>query len=308
MGLKKRFPKLRALFHEIRAELRNARERLLGFPEHQAKFLEIHGYPLNLKDPRSYSEKVIWKKIHDRNPLLPIVSDKYRVRAYLRERLGEAEADDILIPLLHVSKRPEDIPFDKLPPSYVVKINHGSGWNIIVRDRDKSPKEIVEQCREWLDAPYGNTKYEWGYQSIPRLVIVESFLSDPDGRAPKDYKFFIFHGRCAFIKVDVDRFEEHTQTLYDRDWNELPVRLKFPQGPSIPKPAAYDRMLALAERLSAEFDFVRVDLYTLGDRIYFGELTHYPGSGLEPFTPSAYDFTLGTHWKLRKHYWKKTSP
>jgi hypothetical protein len=262
---------------------------------------------LDRNRPTSFNEKVAWKKIHDRNPLLPVVADKFRVRAYLAAKLGEEAAREILIPLLHVSRHPEEIRFEQLPSSYVVKINHGSGWNIIVRDGNKSPAQIVAQCLEWLNGPYGNTKLEWGYQSIPRRIIIEEFISDTDGKPPKDYKFFVLHGKCEMVQVDLDRFEDHSRTLYDRDWNVLPVTLKYKQGTPIMRPANYDRMLALAERLGEDFDFVRVDLYSLGDRIYFGELTHYPESGFGLFTPREYDFTLGNRWKLAKRYWEKKS-
>jgi hypothetical protein len=282
-------------------------ERLRGYPSEKTRFMEKMGYPLNLESPKSFSEKIVWKKLNDRNPLLPITADKLRVRKFLVQELGEEEAARILIPLLWSGRDPDEIPFETLPASYIVKATQGSGWNILVRNGDKSPYEVREAIRKWLVRPYGVRKLEWAYESIRPQVLIETLLLDEAGEVPKDFKFFMIHGTCRMILVDIDRFGEHAKTLYDSEWNLLPVRRGVKQGGEVERPANLEKMLRLAEQLSAKFDFVRVDLYSLGHRVYFGELTHYPASGMEPFEPRTFDFQLGSYWNIDAGYWKKGS-
>lgn len=290
---------LKSYIHNVKQLLALQKERLMSYPRERAKFLERHGYPLNLKSPQSFNEKLIWKKIHDRNPLLPIVADKYRVREYIRSRLGDKTAEAVLIPLYHVSKDPRDIPFDSLPASYVAKANHASGWNLLIKNGSTSREEVFRTCAYWLTTPYGGHKHEWTYRNIPRRVVFEKFLTDASGKVPKDYKFFMIHGICRMIQVDSDRFDGHTRTLYSPDWERLDVTLKFPAGPDIVRPTNLEGMLEIAKSLSSDFDFVRVDLYSIGEKVYFGELTHYPGSGMEKFSPTEFDLKLGSYWHMK---------
>ena len=129
--------------------------------------------------------------------------------------------------------------------------------------------------------------------------MVEELLTEDAGVIHKDFKFYIFHGQCQLIHVDFDRFANRSRSLFDRDWHILPVSLKFPQGPTMNPPKMFHRMRDLAERLGSGFDFVRIDLYSVHDRVYFGEFTHYPGSGLEKFSPQSFDFELGQYWQIR---------
>ena len=217
------------------------------------KFKKKLGYNLNLKNPKSYNEKVVYKKIYDRNPLLTKTSDKYTVRSYVKKVLGEKEGEKILIPLLYVTDKPETIPFDELPKDFVIKSNHGSGWNIIVRDGKYDKDEIIKKCECWLKTPYGLDKMEWGYKNIKRKIIIEKFLKNDEGKPPKDYKFFIFHGKCKMIFVDFDRFGNHTRTLYDENWNYLDVSLKYPKGKKLKKPKNFEKMKEIAEKIKFGF-------------------------------------------------------
>ncbi|MBI2055006.1 MAG: hypothetical protein HYT39_02825 [Candidatus Sungbacteria bacterium] len=260
------------------------------------------GYPLDLKNPRSFSQRIVWKKIYDRNPLLPIVCDKYRVRQYIKDVLGEEEAEKVLIPLLYASDNPDTIPFDSLSGGYIVKPNHNSGSNIIVEkgvapDREK----IISDLKKQLKSAYGVFKHEWAYKKIKkRMFVIEKLLKDANGGILKDYKFHMIHGKCAFIQVDYDRFSSHSRSLYDSNWNFIKTTLKYKQGPITSRPYELGKMLLLAAKLSKGFDYIRVDLYNIGDRIYFGELTQYPGSGVERFTPQSFDFELGKYWTNKK--------
>lgn len=272
------------------------------------KFYQKLGYELDLKDPRSFNEKIVWKKIYDRNPLLTITADKYQVRDYLKEKLGKEKAEEILVPLLYATDRPETIPFDDLPNDFIIKTTHTSGWNFIVRDGKFDKEEVITKCRRWLKAPYGLAKNEWAYKDIKRRVVIEELLQDEEGKVPKDHRFYIFHGRCEIVLVDFDYLdkEKRSVSVFNRDWKLLPVEYNNrPQGLDIEKPSNYDEMLSLAEKLSEGFDFVRVDFYTLNNKIYFAELTHYPVSGQAPWNPKEFDFELGKKWNIEPKYWQK---
>lgn len=270
-------------------------------------FYKKTGYRLNLTRPRSFNEKIVWKKLYDRNPLLTMTADKYMVRKYVKEKLGKEKAQEILIPLLYVTDRPETIPFYELPEDFVVKANHGSGTNSIVRDGKFRWKDLIKECRKWLKIPYGLSKNEWAYSKIDRKIIVEKFICDEEGKIPKDYKFYIFHGKCRLIHIDFDRYEEHKRSLFDSEWKHLPATLKFPAGKVERKPANFQKMRKLAERLGAGFNFVRVDLFSCKKKIYFGEITHYPESGYGKFSPRSFDFELGKNWEIKQRYWEKDS-
>lgn len=285
------------------------RERLTGYAVEKRKFKTILAYELNLNPPESFNEKIIWKKLHDRNPLLPLTADKYRVREYVKQSLGDEAAAGILIPLLYVTDRPETIPFAHLPSGgYRIKANCGSGRNIFVRGNNPAdPAKIIRRCKSWLETPYGLEEHEWAYQKIERKIIIEELLpcKDPEG-TPADYKFFVFHGRCELVEVILNRFKTRSISFLDPDWNLLPVtRDGYPRAENLQKPNHYGEMRSLANRLGAKFDFVRVDLYFEAGRIYFGEMTHYPVSGHGKFIPQAFDFQLGSKWKIVPRYWER---
>ncbi len=274
-------------------------EKVRGYPREKKRFIKGTGYELNLDNPKSFNEKIIWRKINDRNPLFPIISDKYKVRDYVCERLGAEEAERILIPLLYETTDPKSIPFETLPEEYIIKANHSSNQNLIVdRDCTLTRKEIIDKCNYWLSSAYNVRKHEWAYQAVqPRRIIIEPLLRDSDGKLPKDYKFFVFHGKIELIQVDHGRFKEHTRTLYTSNWNALDITFKRKKGPITAAPKNFDRMKQLATELTNTFDFIRVDLYVLEGNIMFGELTLYPESGYGHFIPQRFDFELGKKWK-----------
>ena len=177
-------------------------EWLTGYANERRAFQSRHGYPLNLAHPRTFSEKICWRKIYDRNPLLPRVVDKYAVRKYVTEALGERRAQRVLVPLLFETKEPAKIPFHAISGDYIIKANHGSGMNLIVlASAGLETRPIVERCQYWLTYPFGFDKHEWAYQKVDRRIVVESLLDDGRGRPPREYKFHMFHGKCALIQV-----------------------------------------------------------------------------------------------------------
>jgi hypothetical protein len=298
--------------------------RLTGYKKERNRVCKVIGYYPDLKNPRSFNEKVLWKKFYDRNPLLPVISDKYRVRKYLREVLGQDEADNIMVPLLYVTDRPETIPFDTLEGEYIIKPNHASGFIILAEniegqkrytvmersiktlyyDSVQTRKEIIATCKRWLTIPYGYNLHEWAYQKIKRKIIIEKLLKDSSGKVPDDYKFFVFHGKCHSIFVLYDRFIEKCAARYTPDWEPINVQVIFRQAAFKEKPKNLQNMLNIAETFGKHFDFIRVDLYLSDNNIYFGEMTSYATSGTIIFNPISFDFELGAQWNIVHKYWK----
>ena len=244
----------------------------------------------DLEEPTTFNELVQARKLQDRNPLLPLLADKVRVKDYIARRLG----DDWVIPTLwHGTELPEK-PGWPLP--FVLKSSHASCQCAFVRTEGEDWPRIRRRAHRWLRSSYGGILDEWLYGKIEPQLLVEPFVGN--GRSlPTDYKFFVFGGRAEFIQIDTDREHAHKRAIFDRDWRRLPVELQYPQERrEIPRPASLASMIEAAETLSRGFDFVRVDLYEVEGRPLFGELTFYPGSGLDRFRPAAFDRLFGSCW------------
>ncbi|MBR2802273.1 MAG: hypothetical protein IKE21_06745 [Erysipelotrichaceae bacterium] len=256
------------------------------------------GKILDLEDPRSFNEKIQWLKIYDRDPLKTLLADKYRVRDWVREKIGE----QYLIPLLGVYDKAEDIDFDVLPDAFVLKANHGSGMNLLIRDKNKEDlAQIRKKANNWLRQNFTfRNGYELHYNDIPRKLIIEQYIGDPE-KSLTDYKLWCFQGKTAFIAVHEGRFDDPHMALYDRDWKRLPFSTgaMAPLEEDFPKPSVLTEMIAVAEKLSAGFPFVRVDLYLPeeGD-IRFGEMTFTPSSGTCHWDPPEADLQVGELLKL----------
>ncbi len=293
--------------NKLYADFKFHTDKIRGFKNLKALFKTRLGYELNLDSPRSYNEKIVWKKIYDRNPLLAVTADKFEVRSYIKEILGNEEAGNILIPIYHVTDNPADIPFKNFPDEFVIKPNHGSKMHLIIRNHQKIDiSEISKICREWLKVNYGIYQYEWAYRNIKRKIIVEQLLQEEDGSLPMDYKLYCFHGKCKFIRVSENRFgNDDISAYFDPDWNFIPVcNPGYPDAKEpFDKPENLGRIISLSEKLSEKFGSVRVDLFNCNSKIYFGELTHYDASGMGSYEPEAFDFELGSHWKAEKNYW-----
>ena len=259
-------------------------------------FYKVHGYWPNLKSPRSFEEKVVSRMLFDRNPLWTLFSDKLRVRDYVAERVGE----ECLVPLLWHGENPDEIPFDEFPSKFVIKTNHGCYYNIIVTDKAQLDlAKTRRKLRGWLGENFGEEAMlgiSWAYKDIKSAIIVETFLDD-NGKVPTDYKFFCFSGRMEYIQMNFDRFQEPYEKFFDRDFNPLDLWQGTRQYPSkVTPPKNYDEMIRIAETLASGFDFLRVDLYNLDGRLYFGEITCYPAAGSVRFIPESFDFAFGEKW------------
>lgn len=261
-------------------------------------FLRVHGYWPDFRKPRSFSEKLWHRMLYDRNPLWAALSDK----SLRLEFVGSKVESQHVIPLLWRGDNPDEIPFDALPAKFVIKATHGSGYNIIVHDKNQADREKIRtQLKAWLRENYCTDRFagmEWGYRNIRPTVLVEKFLESDNG-VPADYKFLCFSGRAEFVQVDHGRFtESHYQTYLDRDFNPLGFDWGETASPTRPDcPENYPEMRDLAERLAQGFDFMRVDLYSVAGRIYVGELTCYPAAGSVRITPKRYDYLLGEKWR-----------
>lgn len=244
----------------------------------------------NLEAPHGFNEKILFKMLHDRRPGLTLFSDKLRVRDYVRKA-----APALSFPELYWwSSRAEGLPFDALPSAFVLKANHGSGWNCLVRDKSTLRRpDLVRLGKRWLDSDFTIVGREWAYRNIRRALYAEQLLQDSGASMLPDYKLFVFNGKVRLIQVDRDRFTRHTQVLYDERWNFVEGTVAAAQGERIEKPRSLALMIETAEALSAGIDFLRVDLYDVDGRVYFGELTSSPNKGLSPFRPPSLDHLLG---------------
>src|SRR5688572_25415327 len=223
------------------------------------RHLRTFGYWPNLRQPKTFNEKIHWKKLHDRREAVALTSDKFAVRDHVRSKGLEC----ILIPLLWHGTDPKAIPFKKLPDSFVVKPNHLSSAVIVVRDRRTADTGgIVTRAEEWMAAEHYSKYLEWAYKSMKPMILVEEFKRDANVEGCLDYKFYCYHGEPQFCHVDMDRFNNHRRNMYDMNWNLLPVKYNYDNGPHVPRPDNLDAMIHICRRLSQDFDFVRVDLYS----------------------------------------------
>jgi len=274
-----------------------------------------------LGEPVTFQEKVRYKMLKDRRPLLTTFADKFAVREYVASRVG----DELLTHLYAVTDIPRTLATTELPREFVLKPTHASGACVVVADFASVESELpvspeafgfggvlvrpdrvdaerlVALCEHWLSRGY-RLHDEWCYRNVPRRILVEELLV-VDGGVPFDIKLSVFHGTVRFIQVELDRFTRHARNLYTPQWKQLDVRVrKYPTGADVPRPEALEDMVRIAERLATETDFVRVDLYCVGTRIVFGELTSYPEAGRIDFVPAEFDTTLGAWWTPPKRY------
>ncbi|MCL7971155.1 MAG: glycosyl transferase [marine benthic group bacterium] len=258
------------------------------------KYVGELGREPNLDSPATYTEKVLWLNLHHRDPRLVTCADKYAVRQWVADRVGE----DLLVPLLGVYDDADDIDPAALPDAFVIKATHGSGWNLIVPDkRALDWGDAKRSLQNWLSRNYYAHKREWQYRDIPPRLIVEEFLDPGGGAIPSQFQFFCFRrgeDRTILVQVDFDEQADHRRDYYDEAWNRMPFASRVPNAErEAPRPERLEEMLSIARRLSEDFPFVRVDLYEVRDRIYFGEMTFTSGGGMSSFDPPEWDRKLG---------------
>lgn len=258
----------------------------------QLKFLKnFHRFP-NLKNPKTFNEKLQWLKLYDHNPYYTKLVDKYEVKSIVADLIGK----EYIIPTLGVWDNADDIDFDKLPDKFVLKATHDSGRVIICKNKEKLDKEWAKkEMTKSLKRDFYALTREWPYKDVPRHIIAEEFIEDKSGDL-KDYKFFCFNGKIEFFKIDFDRFIRHKANYYNKKWELQPFEeVVCPSDENIKneKPENFERMIKLAEILAKDLPFSRIDFYNNQGDIYFGEITFFPNSGMGKFNPSDTDTKLG---------------
>lgn len=259
------------------------------------KWYKIHtGMKLDWNNLRTYNEKLQWLKLYDQLDIKRVLSDKFRVREFVREKIGE----EYLVPLLGCWDSFDEIDFKKLPNEFVLKCNHGSGWNMEVQNKEELDLPVLkEQFDSWMMLDYAFCSgLEMHYKGIEPKIIAEEMLHTPNGEDLRDYKVFVFDGTVKIIQVDVDRKIYHRRNLYTRDWTYLPYGIGYPMAGDVKveKPECLDELIELSEKLGAGFKHVRVDFYIIDNKIYFGEMTFSHGSGEEAFTSQEFALEMGS--------------
>jgi len=263
------------------------------------EYMLVHGHWPNLDDPQTFNEKVTWRKLYDRDPRMPDLVNKIKVKEIIAQKYGR----DLITPTLRIYDTAEELDFNVPPlsnPPYVLKTNHGSTFNIFIKDRSFDQKAVREKVSEYLNTNYGELKCEWAYTQVQPKILVEPYNLTPEGHTVPDYKFHVFDGVVFAIQLVTDRFKTYRITFYDRDWNLLDVR-HYGNRPrtdrAISPPVCLPEMIELAEMLGKDFPYVRVDLYEINGKVKFGELTFYTTSGFDRFDPTEWDYKFGQQWK-----------
>jgi hypothetical protein len=263
-------------------------------------FKHSMGYTPDLKNPKTFNEKMQWLKLHDRKPVYSTMVDKYACRGYIADKIGS----EYLVPMIGGPwKSADEIDFDSLPEQFVLKCNHDSGGVLVCQDKNKVDVEKIKNFfHKRLARNYYFGAREWPYKEIHPCIFAEKNL----GSNLTDYRFYCFNGKAKLIYVytssqesDYNRPEPETCDIYDTDWNRVNFRQASPpSNKGAEKPEEFSQMLSLAEKLSADTSFLRVDFYIVDHKVYFSELTLYPGCGLSKFTPPEWDEILGSWLQL----------
>ena len=265
----------------------------------QAHFHRVYPW----KNPRTFNEKLQWLKANDHNPLYPTLVDKYAVRSYIADKIGE----QYLIPLVGGPWNSfDEINFSQLPEQFVLKCTHDSGGVVICHGKDlfdmKSAREKIEKS---LNRNYYWGGREWPYRDIQPRIIAEAYMANDSGNSLVDYKFYMFGGaaRCILVCTNRSAKSNMNMTFFNPDWNRLPFERQYKNDPDeLVKPENFEEMLSLAEQLSANLPFARIDLYEINHKVYFGEITLHPASGLGKFEPVEWDYKLGEWLDLERYF------
>lgn len=264
------------------------------------QYERLVGHKLDWNNLVTYTEKMQWEKLYDKNPLKVQLADKYLVRNWVGDKIG----NEYLIPILGVWDNFNQIDFSSLPDKFVLKTNHGSGTNMVVKDKNElNKRRAARTFDDWLNTDYAYCSgFEMHYSEIKPMIIAEQYIEDKLGEL-QDYKFLCFDGKPYYCWVDKGRYSNHTRNVYDLNWNLQPwnqASYGIYKNP-IERPINFGKMVELATILAQGFSHVRVDFYNIEGTIYFGEMTFTNGSGLDAILPVEYDKMLGDLWNLPMH-------
>ncbi|MBQ9100591.1 MAG: hypothetical protein IJY54_04325 [Paludibacteraceae bacterium] len=262
------------------------------------------GYWIDWKNPKTFSEKLQWLKLYDRKPEYTTMVDKFAVKEYVANLIGE----EYIIPTLGVWDTPEDINWDELPNQFVLKTTHGGGNTGVVICKDKvtfDKKSAIEKLNRSLKSCIFKSYREWPYKNVKRRIIAEQYMEDRESEDLIDYKFYCFNGEPIYCQVIRDRRSKETIDFYDVDWNHMSFVGLNPIAENslvsivkngitqVVKPYKLEDMLSICSKVASQIPFVRVDLYSIQSKVYMGEITFYPASGLGVFTPKEWNDKLG---------------
>ena len=251
------------------------------------------GKRLNLDNPQTFNEKMQWLKLHNRKDIYTIMVDKYEVKKYVADIIGE----EYIIPTLGVYERFDDIDFDALPDRFVIKCTHDSGGLVICKDKSKldktKAKKAITKC---LKKNFFWSSREWPYKNVRPRIIVEEYMEDKNDKELRDYKLFCFNGKFKMMFIATNRQGEGETyfDFFDNKFKHLPFTNGHQNAPEEPhRPLKFDDMKDLAEKLSSGIPQVRIDFYEVNGKVYFGEMTFFHMSGMAPFVPEEWDKRLG---------------
>ena len=263
-------------------------------------YKKLIGEELDFNNLKTYTEKIQWLKLYDSNQLKADLSDKYKVREWIKAKIGE----EYLIPLISGPYyNANDIDFDSLPKEFVIKANHGSTFNLIVRDKNKlNIHKTKKQLNRWLKIRYAyKSGLEMHYDLIKPCLIIEKYLENSDGDL-NDFKFLCFGGKPYYVWQDFNRYTNHTRNMYDMEWKLQPFNSGKYDNYYMPvnEPKNFNKMKEIVAILCKDFEYVRVDLYNINGKIFFGEMTFTDGSGFTKINPKEYNLKLGSLIDLDK--------
>lgn len=254
------------------------------------------GKKLNLRNPKTYTEKLQWIKLYDRRPEYTQYVDKFKVREYVSKKIGE----EYLIPLIEVYNSVEEIKWDELPSKFVLKCAHNSGGNIICMNKDELDIEDAKRkLKKWMKRNWFWHGREWAYKNVVPKIVCEEYMANSDGSL-NDYKILCFNGKAKYIQIHRDRYTNHTEDFYDLKGNWLPFHHKAYKQSGIKKidVSKLQEIIKLAETLSKGYYQMRVDFYLVDGKPFFGEITLYDFNGLVDIVPEQYNEIVGQQIKL----------
>jgi hypothetical protein len=256
--------------------------------------LRFHRSFPDLKNPKTLSEKIAWRKLYEHDPRMPALVDKIASKERMAARFGEGT----VIPTLATFASEREIDFGTLKYPCAIKANHGSSMNLFLMVRPADEEKVREKLGRFLRFKYHAVREEWAYSQVEPRLLVEPFIDGGD-HGLVDYKIHTFHGHAYAIEVITDRYTAHYGAMFDRDWTEIPCLFGAVKAPyAIPRPVQLDRMILIAEEIGKDFSYVRVDFYEIEGKAIFGEITFYPGGGLDVVEPREFDAIFGQQWVL----------
>ncbi len=260
------------------------------------KYRTHFGYWMDWQNPKNFCEKLQWLKIYDKHPEYTQMVDKVAAKDYVAGIIG----DEYIIPTLGVYNSADEIDFEKLPNQFVLKCTHDSGGVIVCKDKSKlNTTAVKKKLANGLKRTYVIQTREYPYKDVPRRIIAEQYMEEENGNELKDYKFYCFEGKAIYCQIITNRSTDETIDFYDREWNHQPFIGLRPTAHHAPTthhaPKNYKLMLSIADKLASKIaaPFVRIDLYNISGKPYFGEITFFPFSGVGQFTPQEWNSKLG---------------